>query len=345
MINCSLIGCGYWGPNYIRAINELPDIKLKWACDLDKNKLNKISSAYPLIKFTADYKEILNDEGVKAVIIATPITTHYKLAKDCLNSGKHVLIEKEITNTSEEALELVRIAKEKNLILMVGHIFNYNPAIEKLKKYIDEKQLGDILYLYSSRTGLGPIRDDINAMWDLASHDISIFLNLLKNVPSSVIAAGASYIKNGREDVVFLNFKFPVNIIANVHVSWLDPHKIRRLIVVGSKKMAVFDDISFDQKVVLYDKGVDYNPIKDADGIPTYGEFQLSLRDGDIHIPKVENKEPLKEEIKHFMECINQNKKPKTDGYNAYKIVRILEAANESLKTKKEIKINFENEL
>ena len=328
MINSGIIGLGYWGPNYVRIFNELSQSKISYCCDIDDTKFEHIKHANPLIETTNNYKDLLFSSDVDAVIVSTPASTHYKIVKDCLESGKDVLVEKPIALNSKDAEELVKLAKKKKRSLMVGHTFVYHPVVQKLKEYVYNGDLGDIYYLHFSRTGLGPIRKDVNAMWDLAPHDISMLLYLLEDMPIEVSAKGQSYLQEGVEDVVFMTLRFPKNILASIHVSWLDPYKIRRVTVVGSKRMAVFDDVNKLETLKIFDKGIDrYGEKSYAD----YGEFQLSIRDGDVHIPKIEMSEPLKNQCKHFLECIQERKKPLTNGEEGLKVVKILEDAQESL--------------
>lgn len=333
MINCAIIGCGYWGPNYARVINNLLNCNLKWCCDLKVENLEAFKKQGKQI--TTDYQEVINDKEVDAIVIATPLGTHFDIAKDSLIAGKHVLVEKPITNNSIQALKLIDLAKETNKILMVGHIFKFNPGINKLKELIEDKTIGNILYLHFMRTGLGPIRNSINALWDLAPHDISILLHILKEKPLNVIAKGECYVQKEIEDVVFLTIEFENKILANLHVSWLDPYKMRAITVVGDKKMVVFDDIS-NETIKLFDKGVSYLE-RGAD----YAKFRTLLRDGDILLPKIDHSEPLAMEFKHFINCIKQDKKPLSDGIDGYNVVKILEAAQKSLKTQKGTKINL----
>ncbi len=327
MITIGLIGCGYWGPNYIRILNEMRNVNLKWVCDLEQSKINILKERYPHIHITTQYTEILKDTEVDAVIISTPTSSHFTLARASLLADKHVLVEKPITNSSDDALELIRLSKEHKRILMVGHIFKLHAGINKVKEYMERNELGKVLYAYSSRTGLGPIRHDVNAAWDLSAHDISILLHIFGKYPQGVIAHGRAYIQENIEDIVFLILHFPDNVIANVHVSWLDPIKIRKLTLVGTKKMLVFDDISLTEKIKIFDKGVSYEK-----PFGTFGEFALQVRDGDIIIPKISMNEPLKEECLHFVKCITTLTRPITDGYDGYVVTKILEAAEESLK-------------
>src|SRR3989344_4806491 len=247
-----LIGCVFWGPNFARIAGE----NLKWCSDLDSKRLAKIKETNPHVKTTLNYEELLADKEVKAVIIATPANTHFKLASAALEAGKHVLIEKPLATSSEQAEELAKKAKEKNLVLMVGHTFEYNSAVVKLKECIQKPEFGKIYYLYTTRVNLGQIRGDVNAMWNLAPHDISISNFLLDSEPIAVRAQGRKYIQDDMEDVVFLTLEYPQDILVHIHVSWLDPAKIRRLVVVGSNKMAIFDDLK-ENKIELLYKGID----------------------------------------------------------------------------------------
>lgn len=324
----AIVGSGYWGPNYIRNIDGMKTAQVKWVCDLDVDKLKLVSDKYPTIQTTTDYDQVLKDPSVDAVIIVTPTQTHYELAKKALKANKHVLVEKPITTRSDHAKELIEIAKTHNRVLMVGHIFMFNQAVRKIKKYVEEGTLGKIQYLYASRTGLGPIRQDVNALWDLSPHDISILLYLLNERPESVIAFGESYVQKDIEDVVFVILHFPNHIIAKLHVSWLDPIKIRQLTVVGTNKMLAFDDVSVTEPIKIFDKGISYEK-----PFGSYGDFHLQVRDGDILIPKVQPSEPLRLECENFIEAITQGKQPLTTGQNGYDVVKVLEAATESLKS------------
>jgi predicted dehydrogenase len=318
-----LIGCGFWGPNFARIATECN--KLKWAADLDSAQLQKIKDKFPELKTTSDFNEILADSEVNAVIIATPANTHYTIAKAALSAGKHVLVEKPITTTTKDCEELIKIADEKKKILMVGHTFLYNAFIKTLKDYLTKKDLGEVYYLYSTRVNLGQIRGDVNAMWNLAPHDISITNYLADGQPKSVRAEGKTYINEGNQDVVFINLEYPNNVMAQIHVSWLDPNKIRQLVVVGSKKMAVFDDLGKD-KLQILDKGV-----METEDLRYSPKEKFKLRYGDVEIPKIEEPEPLKNEFNHFLDCIENNKKPLTDGQAGLSVVKVLEAAQESL--------------
>jgi len=331
MIKVAVIGCGYWGPNLIRNFIQIPESKVKYCCDLDEDKLEHINSLYPEPKVTQDYKEVLNDPTVEAVAIATPVYTHFELAKEMLEAGKHVFVEKPLTHTSQEARELIKLAKKKGKVLMVGHTFLYTAAVNKLKELIDSGELGDVLYISCQRRNLGLFQDDINVVWDLGTHDISVILYLLNGrlgeKECRIVATGQSHFLSENEDVAFITLNFVDKIVANLHLSWLDPCKIRNMTVVGTKKMVVYDDIETLEKIKIYDKGVLVPNLHNS-----FGEFQLSYRYGDITIPRLKQEEPLKAELSHFLECIREDKKPLTDGENGYQVVRMIEKINESLK-------------
>ena len=332
MVNVSVIGSGYWGPNLIRNFAETKDAQLKSVCDLKKDLLNEISKRYPTITVTMDYKDVLADPNVDAVVIATPAASHYSLAKEFLLNCKHVFVEKPLALRTDECEGLIELAAQKAKVLMVGHTFIYNDAVNMLKDYIDKRELGEIFYLYSQRLSLGRIRQDVNAMWNFAPHDVSIVLYLLNENPTRVSAKGLTYIQKGIEDVVFMNLDFPSGVSAHIHISWLDPQKIRKITVVGSKKMIIYDDVSADAKIQIYDKGVTKIPNADSPrDFETFGEFQLLLRSRDVYIPSLKFREPLANECAHFVECIVEGKTPRTDGVAGLKVVKILEAAQQSL--------------
>lgn len=331
MINIGIIGCGYWGPNYIRIFNELQNSQVEYCCDLDTGNLSKMKRLYPTIKTTNDYKTMIDSPDIDAVIITTSLNTHYEIGKYCLRNGKHTLVEKPFTSSSEEGKELIEIAIENNLILMVGHVYKYNNGIRKLKEIIKEK-LGDIYYINAERLGLGPIRKHANALWDLATHDISIALYLLDAFPEKVTAEGKSYIQEKVEDLVFLSLKFPGGVIYNITASWIAPEKIRKTTVVGSKGMAVFDDVKKSEMLRIYEAEVDKSLL---DSTPEYSDHQSIVKMGDIYIPNIKQTEPLKNQSEHFLECISKNKKPLTDAQDGLNVVRVLEAAEKSLKSEK----------
>jgi len=316
VINVGVIGLGYWGRNYVRILDELEQSEVTWCSDLD---VTKVIDKH---EHVVDYQTVLR--FVDAVVVATPAFTHHKIVKDCLLAGKDVLVEKPIALNSQDAEELVEIANGKGRILMVGHTFLYNPAVRKLKDYINSGYLGDLYYLYFTRTGLGPIRKDVNAMWDLAPHDLSMLLYLLDAMPMGISAMGQAYIQKGVGDVVFMSLQFPANILAGVHVSWIGPRKIRQATIVGSKRMVVFDDVNRLEPLKIFDKGIDHIP-QDR-----YTD-QYQVRDGDIHIPKINMSEPLKNQCEHFLDCVQKRAKPLTSGENGLHVVRVLERLERSL--------------
>lgn len=327
MVRLGIIGCGYWGPNLIRDFSESDKAKVATCADLSEARLAAIRRRYPEVKVTTNSDDIMKDPSIDAVVLATPANTHYKLAKEALGAGKHVFVEKPLTFDPAEAEDLVAIADKAKRVLMVGHTFEFNPAVEKMKEYIQKKELGEVYYLTSRRLNLGKIREDINVMWNLAPHDVSIFIYLLEKMPTEVRAWGASFLQKGIEDMVIATLTFPGNIVATIQASWLDPLKVRDMVVVGSKKMVVYDDVDNEGKIKVYDKGADRLV---APG--EFGEFQIKLRAGDVLIPKLPMYEPLKKECEHFLDCVMNNRTPLTDGRNGLRVVKVLAAAQESLK-------------
>jgi len=328
MIKIGLIGCGAWGKNLLRNFYNLPGCVLVSCCDENPKQTEKLSSSYPEVKFTQNHREITENPNLDAVVVATPPASHFELCKAAILADKDVFVEKPLVLDTKQGQELVELAEKKKKILMVGHIMEYHSATLKLKEYIDQGELGRIYYLYSTRVNLGKVRDIENALWSFAPHDISMILFLLGKSPNLITATGQCYLQKekGVEDVVFMNMHFEDGTMAHVHVSWLDPHKERRLTVVGDKKMAVFDDASSAEKIWIYDKGVDtkldYN---------TYGEY-LNLRFGDILIPQIPSTEPLKTECQHFIDCIKNRTTPRSDGRDGLRVSQVLDAAQRSLK-------------
>lgn len=324
-LRIGLIGYGYWGPNLARNFHQLPDAELVACADADPARLAEIARLYPSIKQTAaDARELIENPTLDGVVIATPARSHFPLVSQALSAGKHVLVEKPLALSTADARALVELAHAHNRILMVGHTFEYNPAVWKIKELLDAGALGELFYIYSNRVNLGRVQTDINALWSIAPHDVSIMLSLLNTMPVSVSAHGATYLHPGVEDVVFALLQFPNNIVGHIHASWLDPSKTRLMTLVGSEKMIVYDDVDPEAKLKIYDKGV----YKRGDA---FGEFQLRVRSGDLYIPKIDLTEPLKYECAHFIECIRDNKTPRTDGENGLRVVRVLEAAQQSL--------------
>jgi predicted dehydrogenase len=324
-IKMGVIGFGYWGPNLARNFFQIPGAELTAIADLREERLDHARSLYPQATITRDYSELFKID-LDAVVISTPPATHYPIARDCLEHGLHVLVEKPITLKSEDAIELVEVAASKSLTLMVGHTFEYNSAVLALKQYMESGELGDIYYLDMARLNLGLFQRDSNVIWDLAPHDISIMLALLGELPVSISAQGTSCVFPGIFDVAYLNLVFPSGITAHIHVSWLDPCKVRRVTVVGSKKMIVYNDVENEQKLKIYDKGVDAPAYTNG-----FGEFQCNYRSGDIIIPKIRMVEPLKSECQHFLDCITNHTQPSSSGENGLSVVKILEAAQRSI--------------
>jgi predicted dehydrogenase len=331
-VNIAQAGLGYWGPNLARNLNRVQNGRLHTLCDIDTDRLAHFAEQYPDVVTTTDYDAVLHNPDIDAIVLATPAATHHQMAKAALLAGKSVLVEKPLAPTSAEAEELVNLAAQKQLTLMVGHVFLYNAAVQKVKEYIDSGELGDIYYIYSQRLNLGRVRQDANAMWNFAPHDISIMCYWLDAQPEQVVARGYSYLQPGLEDVVFMTLDFPGGVGANVHISWLDPNKVRRMTVVGSKKMVVYDDVNASARISLYDKGVTKQQTGDSLGkYETYGEFQLLIRAGDVYVPRLDFAEPLKMECQHFVDCIQSGQPPLSDGVEGLRVVRTLEAAQRSM--------------
>lgn len=324
-IKVGVIGCGYWGPNLIRNLVDISQAEVVGVSDLRESRLNHIRNLYPRIFTTQNYKDLFS-LNLDAVVVATPPATHYAIAKECLENGLNVLIEKPITTNSADAQELVDLAARKDLTLMVGHTFEYNPAVRALKELIDQGEIGQVYYMNSIRVNLGLFQRDLNVLWDLAPHDLSIFLYLLGMRPISVSAQGNDSVFKGIHDLVYLNLVFPNDVFAHIHVSWLDPCKVRRTTVVGSKKMVVYDDVEVNEKIKVYDKGVDAPEYTD-----TFSEFQCSYRSGDILIPNIRFVEPLRMECQHFLDSIQNHTEPQSSGKVGLEVVKILEAAQRSL--------------
>jgi predicted dehydrogenase len=327
MISIAVVGAGAWGKNHIRVISEIPNVRLKYICDSNPSKLSAIQKSYPQSKMVDTLKPILEDSEVRGVVVASSAISHYRLAREVLLADKDVLVEKPMALNSKDAETMLEIAEKKGRILMVGHLLIYHPVVDRLKEMIASGELGKIHYIYTQRVNLGIIRQDENALLSFAPHDLSVILYLLEETPIVVSAHGESYIQDGIEDVVFLSLHFAERKMANIHLSWLDPHKIRRITIVGSKKMVVFDDMEVSEKLKIYDKGV-ASPSYD-----TYEEY-LKLRFGDITIPNIRMLEPLRAEIDHFIHCVESREKPKTGGRDGLEVVKILSAAQKSLKEK-----------
>ncbi len=332
MIKLGIIGCGYWGANLVRNFYQTDDCVIKTVSESSESRREYVKENYPDIDVTPVYNDLLNDKEIDAIVIATPASSHFPFASESLKAGKHVFVEKPLSLNSKDAEELVGLAKKTGKILMVGHTVIYNEPIVRVKELIDSGEIGEIYYIYASRVNLGKVRSDVNVMWNLAPHDVSVLLYLLNKKPIKVAARGFSYIQENIEDVVYLNIGFENNINAQIHVSWLDPNKRREITIVGSKKMLVYDDISAE-RIKIYDKGIDkQNKNAYLGEYKDFGEYQLIQRAGDMMIPKVNINEPLKIECQHFIDCINSGEEPITSGRSALDVIRILEAANSSLR-------------
>ncbi len=327
MINVGVVGCGYWGPKLIRNLYELPDSNLLMACDSDVVKLKQMKRQYPSVEMICDFNDLLQD-GIDAIVVATPVNTHYTLAKEALNHDKHVLVEKPMTASSQEARELIKIATLRNRVLMVGHIYEFHPAVDFLKRLVRENILGDIYTIDAHRLNLGLFRRDVNVIWDLGPHDICIMLSIMNDEPVSVSARGSGHLDSNLCDLAYLELIFANGTTAYVHLSWLDPRKVRQVTIIGSRKMAFYDDVAESEKIRIYDKRCGFTSSRNngdsADWPPHY-------HSGDVVIPSIPNTEPLRIECDHFLRCIQDGTTPVTDGLAGLKVIRILEAANKSL--------------
>jgi predicted dehydrogenase len=334
LISVGVIGCGHWGPNHIRIFSQLAGSRVLMGADLDSMRLSSIQALFPKIQVTKDYKDILNNSAIDAVVVAVPTSFHSRITREALQAGKHVLCEKPLAMRAEECLQLGDLAKDVRKILMAGHIFVFNQGIIKLREYIALGEMGKVYYAHCERTNLGPFRYDVNALWDLAPHDISIFNFLFNSSPVSVSARGHKCLGAHLEDLGFATIDYPDNIMVNIHVSWLDPKKVRQITVVGSQKMAAWDDLDAQGPIKLYDKHVE----KTSHYYETYGEFQLLSREGNITIPKIDFHEPLKNQVQYFIQCVEKNQPPLlADAGKAADVVRTLEAIGESINRKGEL--------
>ena len=329
MVRIAQIGVGYWGPNLLRNLSSNYDSTVKTVVDTSKERQEFVKKTYPGIYVTDELDPVINDPDIDAVVIATPVASHYDLTIQALNTGKHVLVEKPMATKTDQVREISQLARKKKLVAMVGHTFLFNSAVRYVKSIIESGELGDIRYIYSQRLNLGRIRNDVDALWNLAPHDISIIQYWLNEPePIKIDKIGMDYVQKGIDDVAFMNIAYPNNIMAHIHVSWLDPHKIRKMTVVGSKKMVVYDDIA-ENKVMIYDKGIDRMAVlgeqMDFDNPVT---FSFNHRSGEVFIPVIDWVEPLKIEIDHFLKCIQNNIPCITGPDHAEKVVRILEMAD-----------------
>ena len=317
-----VVGLGYWGPNLARNFAGLPGAELTWLCDGSAEVLERVGVAFPEARTAADLDELLADDALDAVAIATPVPTHAPLAESVLAAGKHCFVEKPLAQSAADAERVVQAARDTGRTLMVGHLLEYHPGLEKLGEIAATGELGDIQYIYGNRLNLGKLRAEENALWSLGAHDVSVVLRLAGEEPYECTAFGESYMRDGVEDVVFCFMRFPSGLAAHLHLSWLDPHKERRFTVVGSRKMATFDDMALERKLTVYDKGFD-------EDFTTYDEY--IARSGDAYSPTVPNDEPLHVECAHFVECVREGTVPRSDGDSGLRVVRVLEELQRSL--------------
>jgi predicted dehydrogenase len=325
MLNIAQIGVGYWGPNLLRNLVASKSCRIKTAVDLSKERRDYVKSLYPAIQVTDDVNQVFQDAEIKGIVIATPVKSHFDLSVKALEAGKHILVEKPLATSVAEVEQLGKIAEKKNLLVMVGHTFLYNAAVRYVKQIIDSGEIGDVRYIYSQRLNLGRIRSDVDALWNFAPHDISIIQYWLGDPdPISVVKRGVDYIQETIDDVVFINILYPKKIMANIHVSWLDPQRARSMTIVGSKKMVVYDDTA-ENKIAIYDKGIDRKAVLGENMDYDNPHFQtFDHRSGDVLLPKIDFKEPLKVEIEHFIDCMQNGTKCLTGLDHAKKVVEIL---------------------
>lgn len=334
MLKIGLVGLGYWGPNLARVLNQSSRCEFSACCDLDFSKLNKIAKQYPSVHPFQTVDDLLHSD-VDAIVIATPISTHHPLASRALRAGKHVFVEKPLADSTHKSRELVELAQSVGRTLMTGHTFVYSPPVVRVKDLIDSGQIGDLHYLSFSRVNLGLYQKDVDVVWDLAVHDVSILLYWLGEFPARASSFGRSCVQSAKRDVAYLWFQFPSGAIASCEVSWLSPHKMRRTCVVGSKSMVTYDDTEPSEKIKIYDRGVTLRAPE------TFGEFQLTYRMGDVHSPYLGNSEPLLLEIEHFIDCIETGRTPRTDGRFGANVVAAIEMAiNSSWEPDETLSIN-----
>jgi len=321
-VSVGVVGLGYWGPNLARNFDRLPGAELSWICDASDEARERWSASFPAARATPDLGEVLSDPAVDALVVATHVPSHAEVALQALEAGKHVFVEKPLAQSVADAERCAEAAKSGGRVLMVGHLLEYHPGVEKLKQIVDSGDLGDVHYIYSNRLNLGKLRADENALWSLGAHDVSVILHLTGEEPAEVSARGECYMQDAVEDVVFCYLRFPSGLAAHLHLSWLDPHKERRFTVVGSKKMATFDDMEVERKVSVFDKGFDQD-------FSSYGEY--IARSGDVWSPRISNDEPLRLECEHFVERVRDGQAPRSDGDSGVRVVRVLEALQASL--------------
>jgi predicted dehydrogenase len=321
-VRVGVVGLGYWGPNLARNFAAIPGCELAWLCDSDVEARAKLERAFPAARATAELADLLADPDLDAVVLATPVPTHAELAIAVAEAGKHCFVEKPLATNAADAERAVAAAADADRTLMVGHLLEYHPAVTRLKELVDSHRLGRLFYIYGNRLNLGKLRADENALWSLGAHDVSVALHLIGEEPSECVAHGACYVREGVQDVVFCYLRFPSGIVAHLHLSWLDPHKERRITVVGKDRMATFDDMLIEGKLTIYDKGFDQDT-------RSWGEY--ITRSGDTFSPQIPNVEPLRIECEHFVHCVRTGATPRSDGLSGLRVVRVLEALQRSL--------------
>jgi predicted dehydrogenase len=321
-VRVGVVGLGYWGPNLARNLAAIPGCEVSWLCDASEEARTKLERSFPGARSTEVIGDLLDDEELDAVALATPVPTHAELAVAVAEAGKHCFVEKPLATTAAGAEGAVAAAESAGKTLMVGHLLEYHPAVAHLKELIDRQELGDLYYIYGNRLNLGKLRADENALWSLGAHDVSVALHLIGEEPQECLAQGASFVREGVQDVVFCYLRFPSGVVAHLHLSWLDPHKERRLTVVGSRRMATFDDMQIEGKLTIYDKGFD-------EDVRSWGEY--IARSGDTFSPHIPNVEPLRIECEHFIRCVRTGEAPRSDGYSGLRVVRVLERLQQSL--------------
>ncbi|HXM87246.1 MAG TPA: Gfo/Idh/MocA family oxidoreductase [Solirubrobacteraceae bacterium] len=321
-VRVGVVGLGYWGPNLARNLASIADCELRWLCDAEADAREKLASSFPGARSTGDLSDLLADDGLDAIALATPVTTHAELAIAVAQAGKHCFVEKPLATNTVDAQAAVDAAASAGKLLMVGHLLEYHPAVTRLKALVDDGELGSLFYVYGNRLNLGKLRVDENALWSLGAHDVSVVLHLIGEEPEQCLAQGASYVREGVEDVVFCYLRFPSGVVAHLHLSWLDPHKERRMTVVGAKRMATFDDMLVEGKLTVYDKGFD----EDAH---SWGEY--ITRSGESFSPRIANAEPLRLECEHFVACVRDGATPRSDGNSGLRVVGVLERLQRSL--------------
>jgi len=323
-VRVGVAGLGYWGPNIARNLAAIPGCELAWLCDASEEARERVAPSFPDARVTGELEKVLADDTVDAVALATPVPTHAELAVAVLRAGKHCFVEKPLATSAADAERAVQAAAEAGRVLMVGHLLEYHPAVTRLKELIDADELGPLFYVYGNRLNLGKLRADENALWSLGAHDVSVALHLIGEEPVECVAQGASYVRKPVQDVAFCFLRFPSGVVAHLHLSWLDPHKERRITVVGARRMATFDDMLIEGKLSVYDKGFDQDT-------SSWGEY--IARSGDIYSPQISNREPLRLECEHFIECVREGRTPRSDGASGLRVVRVLESLQRSLRS------------